>query len=207
MNSWNPVCRTVTMIAVSLIALSGCSGGSATNGVDSAAVSTVPPVTIPTTQPEDNVPNTPTGVSAVGGTNKVTLSWKAVSNATSYNIYWSATTGVTVTTGTEIGNASPGYIHKGLLPAATYYYIVTSQNNSGESSASGQVSATTVALDGSVPYTTYCASCHGRLATSTVTNKSTTDIKTALQGISAMSALTLTDSQITAISAALMYNN
>jgi mono/diheme cytochrome c family protein len=202
MNSLNKVCRKATIIAVSLIVLSGCGGGSPNGGVipDTAnAVSNI--------QTTNKVPDIPAEVSAVGGTNKVTLSWKAVSGATSYNIYWSTATGVTATTGTRIASVSAININRGLLPAATYYYVVTAKNNSGESSASGQVSAATAVLDGAVPYTTYCASCHGRLATSSVTDVSETEIRTAMQNVNSMNALTLTDSQIAAISAALMYSN
>ena len=55
--------------------------------------------------PTPTVPAAPTGVIATGGTKQVTISWPAVTGATSYNLYWSATAGVTKTTGTKIAGA------------------------------------------------------------------------------------------------------
>jgi cytochrome c553 len=209
MNCWNGLCRAFVMIALALTSLSGCGGGSS-NGVVATATTTAPAVPVPpASEPDIEIPATPAGVAAVGGTNKVTISWNAVSNATSYNIYWATATGVTAASGTRIAVAGNSFIHRGLLPTEPYYYIVTAQNSTGESAAARQVAATTAALDGATPYVTYCAGCHGQLANSTVANKSVTEINTALQDVSPMSAvtLTLTDLQIAAISAALMYNN
>ena len=191
-----------TIIALAFISLSGCGGGGG-----SGVVSTAPAPAPPASQPAIEIPATPAGVSAVGGTNKVTISWNAVGDATSYNIYWAATSGVTVAVGTRIAVSGNSFIHRGLLPAATYYYIVTAQNSSGESVASGQVASTTATLNGAAPYNTFCAGCHGSLASSYLVNMTVTQINWALQNISNMSALTLTDSQIAAISDALMYNN
>src|SRR5664280_1654143 len=189
MNTWNRVGQTTAIIAVSLICLSACGGGSTTtSGV--ASTTSVPDISVPAVQPVNNAPDTPSGVSAVGSTNKIALSWNAVSGATSYTIYWSTSPGLTATTGAGIVNVGAGYIHKGLLPAATYYYIVTAQNSSGESDASGRVSAATATLDGSAPYATFCAECHGPLATSIVTNAGVTDIKGAMQNFGAMNSLT-----------------
>lgn len=54
-------------------------GESATSAQASAGTASTPPV--PT------APDAPAGVIATGGTNQVTLSWGAVSTATSYNVY------------------------------------------------------------------------------------------------------------------------
>ena len=204
MYGWGRVYRTFCLFAGYVIILSGCGGGSTSGGAVSTTAATVD--TTPVIQTTTKVPDTPSGVSAVGGTNKATLSWSAVNGATSYNIYWSAATGVTTATGARIASAGNIFIHRGLLPAVTYYYIVTAQNNSGESLASGQVYAFTATLDGTVPYTIYCAGCHGYLATSTAANAGVAEIKAALRNINNMSAITITDSQIAVISAALMYN-
>ncbi|MDA8412856.1 MAG: DUF5666 domain-containing protein [Desulfobacteraceae bacterium] len=87
----------------------------------------------------------PTGVTAVGGTGQVTVSWNAVTGATSYNIYWSTTTGVNPVTGTLIANASSPFIHTGLAASTSYFYVVTAVNAAGESAPSLQTSATTAA--------------------------------------------------------------
>jgi len=72
----------------------------------------------------------------------VSISWSSVSGATSYNIYWSTTSGVTKTTGTKITGGTSPYAHTGLTNGTTYYYVVTAVNSYGESSESSQVSAT-----------------------------------------------------------------
>jgi formylglycine-generating enzyme required for sulfatase activity len=86
--------------------------------------------------------DTPSGVVASAGNAQVTLSsWSPVLNATSYNIYWATTSGVTKQTGTKIAGAALSYTHFGLTNDTTYYYIVTAVNDSGESAASTEVNA------------------------------------------------------------------
>ena len=82
-----------------------------------------------------------TGVTATPGNGQVTISWTAVSGATSYNIYWSTTSGVTIANGTKISGATSPYIQSGLTNGITYYYVVTAVNNDEESTPSPQVSA------------------------------------------------------------------
>jgi hypothetical protein len=58
-------------------------------------------------------------------------------------LYWSLSSGVTISNGTKsIGVVSP-YITAGRPASTTYYYVITAVNDAGESPASGQVSATT----------------------------------------------------------------
>jgi fibronectin type 3 domain-containing protein len=111
--------------------------------------------TATTNVPVPVIPATPTGVTATGGANQVSLSWTAVSGAASYNIYWATTSGVTKTTGTKIVNAASPYVQTGLAAGSAYYYVVTAVNNAGESAASAQAMATTNAAP---PPT--CGSCH-----------------------------------------------
>jgi hypothetical protein len=87
-------------------------------------------------------PSAPTGVSATAGNAQVTISWSAVSGATSYNLYFGTTTGVTKTTGTKITAVSSPYAHTGRTNGTTYFYVVTAVNSAGESAESAQVSAT-----------------------------------------------------------------
>ena len=101
------------------------------------------------------IPEEPDDVTAVGGTGQVTLSWKAVSNASSYNIYWSMTSPVAKATGKKITGASRPHFHAGLAASTKYYYIVTAVNGAGESEASDQTTATTNAdLPPTTPTTT-----------------------------------------------------
>jgi hypothetical protein len=85
----------------------------------------------------------PTEVSATALSNQVTVSWQAVEGASSYNIYWSNTGGLTPATGTKISVPfqSSNYTQKGLANGTNYYYIVTAINSSGESMASSQANA------------------------------------------------------------------
>jgi hypothetical protein len=108
--------------------------------------------------PAPTVPAAPTGVQATGGTKQVTISWSAVSGATSYNLYWSATAGITKTTGEKIAGAASPAVQNGLTDATTYYYIVTAQNVAGEGAASAQASATT--SPAAPPPTPVCGTCH-----------------------------------------------
>ena len=50
----------------------------------------------------NSAPAAPTGVTATPGNGQVTIAWTAVPDATSYNIYWSTTSGVTPTNGSLI---------------------------------------------------------------------------------------------------------
>ena len=70
--------------------------------------------------------------------------------ATSYNIYWATTSGVT-TAGTKITAATSPYVQTGLAASTTYYYIVTAVNAAGQSAASAQVSAATNAPVVTIP--------------------------------------------------------
>jgi fibronectin type 3 domain-containing protein len=86
----------------------------------------------------------PAGVTATPGNGQVTIAWTEATDATSYNIYWSTTPGVTPANGTKITGAHSPYVQTGLINGTTYYYIVTSVNSHGESTPSLEVSATLV---------------------------------------------------------------
>ncbi|MBP1654714.1 MAG: hypothetical protein H6Q28_1270, partial [Bacteroidetes bacterium] len=117
------IMRTATVVAIgALLALSACNSGA-------------PP------PPPPPVPAAPTGIAAVAGDAKVTLTWNAASGATSYNVYWATATGVGKGTGTRIANVSSPHVHQGLANGTTYYYVVTAGNASGESDASQEVSS------------------------------------------------------------------
>jgi uncharacterized protein YccT (UPF0319 family) len=112
----------IAIFIVGSVALTGCSGGSF--------------VTTPT----------PTGITAAAGDSQATIAWTAVPSATSYNIYWSTTTGVTPANGTKVTGAANPYTLTGLTNGTKYYFVVTavssSSSGSGESAPSSQVSCT-----------------------------------------------------------------
>jgi alpha-tubulin suppressor-like RCC1 family protein len=94
-----------------------------------------------TINPGGTVPSPPTGVTAAPGNAQVTVSWSPESAVTSYNIYYSTSSGVTTTNGTKITGAASPYLQTGLTNGTTYYYVVTAMNANGESTTSPQVSA------------------------------------------------------------------
>jgi fibronectin type 3 domain-containing protein len=122
----------------------------AVNGVGEGAPSVQVAAATLTPAPAPTPPAAPTGVTATGGANQTTISWPAVSGATSYNLYWSTASGAG-TGGTKVAGVSSPYVHTPLSAGTTYYYVVTAQNNAGESSASNQASAATNAPPPAVP--------------------------------------------------------
>jgi len=175
------------------------------NAGESAASVQVAATTLAANPPPPTVPAAPTGVTATGGANQVTLSWPAVTGAASYNVYWSTTSGVTSSTGTRIAGVTSPFVHTGLTGSTAYFYIVTAVNSAGESSASVQTTATTTAaaIDGAALYAANCSGCHGALATSSKRTRTVSQITNAIANVTDMNGITLTPEQIAAISAAL----
>ena len=91
-------------------------------------------------------PSAPGSVTATAGNAQTTISWSPVSGATSYNLYWSTTSGVTKLNGTNITGAASPYVHTGLTNGTTYYYVATAVNANGESADSAQASAIPTAV-------------------------------------------------------------
>jgi uncharacterized protein (TIGR02145 family) len=89
-------------------------------------------------------PAVPTGVYATPADKAVTNKWNTVSYATSYNIYWSTSPGVSKTnfTGKISDITTTSYLHTGLTSGTIYYYVVTSKNDYGESIESNYAKAT-----------------------------------------------------------------
>jgi fibronectin type 3 domain-containing protein len=170
-------------------------GESGASSQASAATNTPPPV----------LPAAPTGVTTSGGANQVTVSWSAVSGATSYNIYWSTTSGKGIS-GTKISGATSPYLQSGLAASTAYYYVVTAVNSAGEGASSSQATATTTAappaFDALTFYNTSCLGCHGTLGPRTAAQ-----ITSAIASVGSMSKYRstgsnpLTAAQISAIAA------
>ena len=129
-----------SMLVFSLMGLSACGGGGGGSNGDTPATVT---------------PSAPTGVTATAGDSQVILSWTAVTGATTYNIYWSTTSGITKTNGTKITGATSPYILTGLTNGTTSYYVVTAANSAGESLESSEVSATPAATATAKAITTF----------------------------------------------------
>ena len=97
--------------------------------------------------PAPSIPTTPNGVHAVPADGQVTLSWDATTGATSYNVYWSTTSGAARASGSQASATSASYVASGLTDATTYYFAVTAINQAGESAASTEVSAVPLPAD------------------------------------------------------------
>jgi hypothetical protein len=72
-----------------------------------------------------NQSSTPVISSTIPTDSSVTVTWGAVTGATSYNIYYAVGTTVTKSTGTEIPGASSGYVVTGLTKGTQYAFAVT----------------------------------------------------------------------------------
>jgi fibronectin type 3 domain-containing protein len=86
-------------------------------------------------------PPAPTGVNAVAGDARVTVTWAAAARAASYNIYRSTTKGVQGTKVSSTGSLT--YTDLAVVNGTTYYYVVTAVNAAGESPASTQSAGAT----------------------------------------------------------------
>jgi fibronectin type 3 domain-containing protein len=167
-----------------------------------------------TDAPAAAIPAAPADLAASGGAKQVTLSWTAVSGASSYNLYWSTSAGVSTATGTKIAAVSSPHVHTGLADGSAYFYVLTAVNASGESAASSEATASTdaAAIDGAALYTQYCASCHGPLGSSDKQGATAAQISSGIANVPSMftrfnagtgTQIKLTAEQIAALSAAL----
>lgn len=84
----------------------------------------------------------PTGVVASGNTKKVTLTWNALSGATSYNLKRATVSGGPYAT-IKSGVTKATYTDNPLPANTTYYYVVSAVKSDGETLNSSEVSATT----------------------------------------------------------------
>ena len=87
-------------------------------------------------------PNAPTGLSATVNGDSVTLTWEAVSDATSYNVYRD---------GSFLSSVSSNSFSDSGLADATYLYEVTALDTAGESASKTSVSATVNNLPPNAP--------------------------------------------------------
>jgi hypothetical protein len=91
-------------------------------------------------RPASSAPAAPTGLTAVPGDSKVTLSWNPVSGAASYKVYRGTASGAEGLI--QSGVTATTFTDTGLTNGTTYFYKVTAVNAVGESVPSAEVSAT-----------------------------------------------------------------
>lgn len=126
-----------------IVSLTSCGGGGDSGGgapLDGDGSSN-PPRTIP-----ENAPSAPTTLGLDPGNGQITVSWNAVSTATSYNLYMASTSGVTKTNynalqdGTKHSAVTAPFTQTGLINGKTYFFVLTAVNERGESPESAEVS-------------------------------------------------------------------
>ena len=88
-------------------------------------------------------PPAPTGVAANAGPGEATINWSAVTGATSYNIYYATTAGVTKTTGTKVAGVTSPKVVTGLIRGTTHYFVVTAVNSDAVESVESSEAFTT----------------------------------------------------------------
>lgn len=114
----------ITICFLLILFLAGCGGGGGSSQV------------------VQGPPSAPTGVNVViNASNELTISWNSVANATSYNIYWSTSTGANKNSTKISGITASNYVHTALVSGTTYFYVVTAINNYGEGSVSAEAFA------------------------------------------------------------------
>lgn len=89
-------------------------------------------------------PEAPVNLTATAGDAQASLSWTALSGATSYNVLKATTAGGPYTA-IASNITETAYTDSGLSNGTTYYYVVTAVNSAGESSYSNEASATPAA--------------------------------------------------------------
>ena len=72
----------------------------------------------------------------------VKITWPEVPDSISYNIYWSNSSGVTKHNGKQISNVKSPHTIEGLKRGTTYYFVITSVNEFGESEESEELTST-----------------------------------------------------------------
>jgi hypothetical protein len=96
---------------------------------------------------DDTIPSVPTGVTATTqSSSSISVSWSAVSGATSYKVYYEIGSSSTKNLADEVTGTS--YTHTSLTASTTYYYYIKAVNGAGESGYSSFDSATTSSSGG-----------------------------------------------------------
>lgn len=131
-------------LCLSIVSCGGGEGEEGNSGGGAPPIDNTPPTnnTPPPAIGSQTAPSRPSNVSAVGGDGHVTITWRTVAEATSYNLYWGTTSGITKLNGAKITDITTPYVHTDRTNGVTYFYIVTAVNANGESTESVQVSAT-----------------------------------------------------------------
>ena len=91
----------------------------------------------------------PAGILTSG---EVTLMWENVPGAAAYNVYLSNSPGISFLNSYKISNVTNPITITDLKPGTTYYFVVTVEDDSGQSRKSKEISYTVVNPEGSIQF-------------------------------------------------------
>ncbi|MGO8670964.1 MAG: choice-of-anchor tandem repeat GloVer-containing protein, partial [Capsulimonadaceae bacterium] len=91
-------------------------------------------------------PLTPSDVTAIAGSEQVTLTWTASTGATTYRVYRGTASEGESATAIATGVTTASYVNTGLTNGVTYYYKVAALDSNGTSVQSREVSGTPVSV-------------------------------------------------------------
>ena len=134
----------VLIVSIAVLVSSCSSDDSKTASTDNSSAST------DNSSSEATTLSAPSGLTANGGANQITLDWTAVSGASSYTVFWDNTTGVSSSSTAITSVSTDNYTHSSLDNGTTYYYKVAAVYSAGTGSLSSEVNATTTFSTSSV---------------------------------------------------------
>ncbi len=95
-------------------------------------------------------PLRPTAVAVTSGSGSATLSWQPVAGATSYDIYWGKSAGIS-SASEKISTTGTSYTQTGLTNNTRYYYAIAANNSRGSSELSRELATTPAASISTIP--------------------------------------------------------
>ncbi len=112
------------IVWAAMFIMTACGGGTDENG-----------------EPTPSPPGAPTIENIYAENRELAILWDVVNNASTYNLYWNTTGGVTTSDTSVTSLQAPYYVHTGLCLFKTYSYAVTAVNAGGASGLSNEMSA------------------------------------------------------------------
>src|SRR5271166_172862 len=131
-------------------------------------------------------PSAPGNLTATGSVGKVSLSWSAsVGNPAiaGYTIYRSTTSGFTPSTSNQIGQTTATSFTDSGLAAGTYYYLVTAQDTSGNTSVPSNQASAAVSADTTPPTVALTAPTNNATVSGTVSVSATATDNVAVASV------------------------
>jgi len=132
-------------------------------------------------------PQTPVALIAEPSNQRILLNWDKTPRATEYNLYWSDSPNIDITTTVPVSVTSSYYAHTNLSNDVTYYYVISAVNTAGESPPTEEISATPALVPIAGSFTDVnlqaCIDAFADLNTWTTTDQITGFLNCSSQGI------------------------